>query len=108
MHRSSTMKRDIRYLEEYLDEGENVRALSRAAMDGKNGVLALTDRRVLVVFHGMLHRKEDELPLEEIKSVECEHGMVLSNVKIGAEHLHQLGNNKKDAERTVYELERAE
>jgi Bacterial PH domain len=102
------MKRDIRYLEEYLEGGENVRALSRAAMDGKNGVLALTDRRVLVVFHGMLD-EEDELPPEEIKSVECEHGMVLSNVKIGAEHLHRFGNvNKKDPERTVYEIERAE
>jgi hypothetical protein len=79
---ASTMKGDVRHLEEYLDEGEDVRALLRAVMDGKNGVLALTDRRVLVVFHGMLHQNEDELAL----SVECDHGMVLSNVKIGAEH----------------------
>lgn len=102
---TSTMKGDVRHLEEYLDEGEDVRALLPAVMDGENGVLALTDRRVLVVFHGMLHQNEDELAL----SVECDHGMVLSNVKIGPEHRQLLGNvNKQDAERTVYEIERAE
>jgi hypothetical protein len=108
------MKGVVRHLGEYLDEGENVRALAAAAQDteavGGSAVLALTNRRVLFFGAAPLRKAKvhDQVPLAEIKSVDYEHNYYGStSVRIRGERLHRFSVPRKDAARIVHDIEQA-
>ncbi len=63
-------KREIRRLHEHLNEGETVRLLAQGTYDEKQGLVALTDQRLLFVFHGLMGQAQEDFPLHLITSVQ--------------------------------------
>lgn len=76
--------REIRELEGVLHPEENVSRLARASREGKNGLLVLTDRRV-VWFHASIGRRDVlEQTYERISSVEASRKMMSATLAINA------------------------
>jgi Bacterial PH domain len=48
------------------------------------GIVVLTDRRVLFFFHGPLSQREEDFPLRSIVSVQTNTGMVTGEIRIFA------------------------
>ncbi len=100
--------KEIKKLPEHLHPGEEVHELSVGARESEEspgfGVLALTDRRVLFVFDGLVFDDRAELPLERIDSVWFEHdgGLDGSKVRVrstGREEIDVKGMEGGDAQR---------
>jgi hypothetical protein len=62
-------KREIKHLTEHLLSGEAVRAIAQGTYLKKQGVITLTDRRVLFLFHGFTGTAKEDFPLSRIVSV---------------------------------------
>jgi hypothetical protein len=62
-------KREIKHLTEHLLPGEVVRAIAQGTYREKQGVITLTDRRVLFLFHGFIGTAKEDFPLSRIASV---------------------------------------
>ncbi|MDB4872831.1 MAG: hypothetical protein JWL97_3835, partial [Gemmatimonadales bacterium] len=62
-------KREIKHLTEHLLSGEVVRAIAQGTYREKQGVITLTDRRVLFLFHGFTGSAKEDFPLSRIVSV---------------------------------------
>lgn len=62
-------KRDIRALQRYLLQGELVRELTIASKDDKQGVLALTNQRLIYLFEGFVNGDVEDLPLGNTTAV---------------------------------------
>ena len=63
--------RELRTLPALLGEDERVLDLTQGEHDGSRGLIAVTDRRVMFVDDGIVRTRVEELPHEEIASVEC-------------------------------------
>ncbi|WAC68916.1 PH domain-containing protein [Microbacterium sp. SL75] len=79
---SGFVKRDLAHLESNLAEGETVSLILSGTYDNQNGILALTDRRLLFLNHGLLSQRSEDFPLEKVSSVQFKAGMVLGEVTI--------------------------
>lgn len=77
-------KREIRHLESHLWEGETVEMLA-AGMYGKgNGLLALTDQRLIFLLHGWIHQQLEDFPISRISSVQWSAGLALGTLTVYA------------------------
>jgi hypothetical protein len=78
-------KREIKKLHEHLHQGEQVVNLAAGTYDGKQGIVALTDQRLLFVFHGLTgHAVEDFPLLEGLTNVQTKAGMVSGDLTVYA------------------------
>ena len=98
------MKRELRHLEEYLEDGETVRELTGGLVKNRgNGLLALTDRRVVFIFRGLVNSGLEEFRLNQLTSISMTGGLMWATINLtvaGATQSIQ-SVDKADANRMV-------
>jgi hypothetical protein len=75
-------KNEIRHLEEYLEPGEVVSEIAGGRFGKGNGLLALTDRRVVFVFHGAVRKELEEFRLAVLTSVASSGGIMWASISL--------------------------
>lgn len=76
------VRREMKKLPELLGEGEDVLNLARGEYDGNEGLIILTDRRVMFVEQGMIRHNFEDFPYDKITSVKTETGMRSGKITI--------------------------
>ena len=77
-------KREIKKLHEHLHEGELVRYIAQGTYDGNQGIVVLTDERLLFVFHGHMSQAVEDFPLDKITSVQTKAGFASGDLTVYA------------------------
>ncbi|MFE0651352.1 PH domain-containing protein [Streptomyces sp. NPDC059534] len=77
-------KREIEHLPSVLWEGETVDMLATGLYGGGNGLVVLTDRRLIFFKHGMMSQKLEDFPFSRISSVEWSGGMLMGTLTVYA------------------------
>ena len=75
LSRARMVRRELRKLPSILGEGEQALNLARGEYDGKEGLLAVTDRRVIFLEEGMIRHRLEDFPYDKISSVQTKTGM---------------------------------
>ncbi|WP_167837763.1 PH domain-containing protein [Nocardia altamirensis] len=75
---------EIRNLGEHLRAEETVRFIAQGTYEGDEGIVVLTDQRVLFFFHGMIRKRLEDFPLRTISSVQTSSGRRTGELKIFA------------------------
>ncbi len=110
VHYATAMRGDARHLEAWLEAGEEVREVTGAELEGHlgTGVLALTDRRLLFGFHGLVREAHADLPLTDITSVQVIRGLASAKLSFEGPHPLSFDNvDKVDADRFANATRRA-
>ena len=83
---SSTIgaKREIQRLPEVLWEGETVEILATGVYGKGNGLLAMTNKRLIFYFNGVLSQKVEDFPYSRISSVQWSGGMLMGTLTVFA------------------------
>ncbi|WP_051814890.1 PH domain-containing protein [Streptomyces iakyrus] len=83
---SSTVgaKREIQRLPEVLWEGETVEMLATGVYGKGNGLLAMTNHRLIFYFHGVMSQKVEDFPYNRISSVQWSGGMLMGTLTVFA------------------------
>lgn len=77
-----TVRKQLSHLPDMLIENEQVLVFCYGFMDWKNGLVVLTDRRIMFLFKGILSSKLTSIPISRINSLSGETGMVLGKIII--------------------------
>ncbi|MEU4414861.1 SHOCT domain-containing protein [Nocardia salmonicida] len=77
-------KREINHLHEHLLPGETVEHLAKGKYESELGIVALTNQRLLFVFHGVIRSRTEDFPIPVISSVQSKSGFVFSEMTIHA------------------------
>jgi len=96
---SSTMgvKREIQKLPEVLWEGEQVDSLASGLYGGGNGLVVMTNMRLVFLKHGMLKQTVEDFPYGKISSVQWQGGMVMGTLTVFASgNKAEIKNMPKD------------
>ena len=75
-------KRELKQLAGHLYEGETVRFIAQGTYQDDQGIVVLTDGRLLFLFHGVMRQAKEDFPLRLISSVQTESGMVTGELRI--------------------------
>jgi hypothetical protein len=75
-------KRELKQLAGHLHEGETVRFIAQGTYENDQGILALTDVRLLFLFHGMMRQRKEDFPLRLISSVQTKSGWGTGEMKV--------------------------
>ncbi len=78
------VKKELRNLPGLLHASEDVVNLARGSYDGKQGLVVVTDRRVMFLSEGIGRHKLEDFPYDKVSSVQSEKGMVNGGLKIFA------------------------
>lgn len=83
---SSTVgaKREIQRLPEVRWEGETVELLATGVYGKGNGLLAMTNQRLIFYFHGVMSQKVEDFPYNRISSVQWSGGMLMGTLTVFA------------------------
>ncbi|MER7403425.1 PH domain-containing protein [Streptomyces sp. NPDC000070] len=83
---SSTVgaKREIQRLPEVLWEGETVELLATGVYGKGNGLLAMTNQRLIFYFHGVMSQKVEDFPYSRISSVQWSGGILMGTLTVFA------------------------
>jgi Bacterial PH domain/Short C-terminal domain len=74
--------KELKTLPTHLQEGEQVLNLSGGMYDGANGLVVLTDRRVIFFSAGMLKTHFEDFPYSKISSVQHRGAMMFGEITI--------------------------
>jgi hypothetical protein len=74
--------REIKKLVEHLWEGERVERMTTGYYGNGNGLIVLTDRRLLFIQDGMLSHKTEDFPLDKLSSVQWSSGIALGSITV--------------------------
>ncbi|MCI3274513.1 PH domain-containing protein [Streptomyces cylindrosporus] len=77
-------KREIQKLPEVLWEGETVEMLATGVYGKGNGLLAMTNQRLVFYFHGVMSQKVEDFPYSRISSVQWSGGMLMGTLTVFA------------------------
>jgi hypothetical protein len=77
-------KREIKNLHEHLHEREQVLVMGAGTYEQKQGIVALTDQRLLFVFHGMLGHAVEDFPLDRLENVQTKVGMTSGDLTVSS------------------------
>lgn len=96
-------KRELKALEDELSNDEAVQHLAGGTYQDRNGLIALTDKRVLFFHRGFLKSTTEDFPLAKITSVQHESGMLMSKitVAVSSREVEIKNVEKVDAKRMV-------
>lgn len=75
-------KRELKKLVEHLHEGETVRFIAQGTYESNQGILVLTDVRLLFLFHGLMSQVKEDFPLRLISSVKTKAGLVTGEMQV--------------------------
>lgn len=81
-------KREIKNLERHLLEREQVEELAQGTFTQNQGIVVLTNQRLLFLFHGFVNKRTEEFSLEAITAVE-----ISKSLNIGTLRLRMAGNS---------------
>lgn len=76
--------REIKRLHDYLWEGETVEQMTTGMYGKGNGLVVLTDRRLLFVQDGVLSKTTEDFPIDKVSSVQWTSGMLTGDIVIFA------------------------
>jgi hypothetical protein len=76
--------REIKKLHQHLLADERVEMLAQGRYDGDQGLLALTDQRLIFVFHGVTRQRVEDFPLAVITSIQNTAGLVFGEISVHA------------------------
>jgi hypothetical protein len=76
--------REIKRLTQHLWEGETVERMTTGLYGKGNGLVVLTDRRLLFVHHGVMSQSTEDFPVEKVSSVQWNSGMLTGEIAIFA------------------------
>ncbi|TXS13955.1 hypothetical protein EAO70_20395 [Streptomyces sp. adm13(2018)] len=77
-------RREIENLPNVLWEGETVDMLASGIYGGGNGLVALTNQRLVFFKHGMMSQKLEDFPLSNISSVQWSAGLLMGTLSVFA------------------------
>jgi hypothetical protein len=77
-------KREIQRLPEVLWEGETVEILATGVYGKGNGLLAMTNQRLVFYFHGVMSQKVEDFPYSRISSVQWSGGVLMGTLTVFA------------------------
>ncbi|MDL5202468.1 PH domain-containing protein [Streptomyces sp. ALI-76-A] len=77
-------KREIQRLPGVLWEGETVELLATGVYGKGNGLLAMTNQRLVFYFHGVMSQKVEDFPYGRITSVQWSGGMLMGTLTVFA------------------------
>ena len=77
-----TVRKQLHHLPDMLMENEQVLVFCYGLTDWKNGLVVLTDRRIMFLFKGILSSKLTSIPIARINSLSGETGMVRGKIII--------------------------
>jgi hypothetical protein len=69
------VRREMKKLPELLAVDEDAVNLARGEYDGKEGLIVVTDRRIMFVEQGMIRHNFEDFPYEKVNNVKTESGM---------------------------------
>ncbi|MDV5145921.1 PH domain-containing protein [Streptomyces sp. SBC-4] len=75
-------RREIENLPSVLWEGETVDMLATGLYGGGNGLVALTNLRLIFFKHGIMSQKLEDFPLSNISSVQWSAGMLMGTLSV--------------------------
>ncbi|RMH46002.1 MAG: hypothetical protein D6694_03970 [Gammaproteobacteria bacterium] len=76
-------KKELHYLPEILQDGEQILAFTSGMMDGNTWLITLTDRRVIFLDKGMIYGlKQESIPLNRINAVSGTTGLLFGKIII--------------------------
>lgn len=75
-------KREIQRLPEVLWEGEAVEMLATGLYGKGNGLLAMTNQRLVFYFNGLMSQKVEDFPYSRISSVQWSGGMLMGTLTV--------------------------
>lgn len=75
-------KRELKNLASHLHDGETVRRIAQGTYENNQGILVLTDVRLLFLFHGIVGQAKEDFPLKLISSVQTKKGFASGELKI--------------------------
>lgn len=78
------LKKELRTLPGHLHEDEEVLNLSSGMYDGANGLIVLTDRRIIFLSAGALKSRFEDFPYSKVSSVQHSAGMMFGELIIFA------------------------
>jgi hypothetical protein len=85
-------KREVRKLPEYLLEGETVRHLAQGSYMSGQGLIVLTDQRLLFVYDGWTSQGSKDFPLNKLRSVQTTFKLGVGTLLLSAESGSLLGH----------------
>ena len=77
-----TVRKQLHHLPDALMENERVLVFCYGYTDWKNGLVVLTDRRIMFLFKGIFSSKLTSIPIARINSLSGETGMVRGKIII--------------------------
>ena len=69
------VRRELKKLPDMLEDGKQVLNLARGEYDGREGLMAVTDRRILFLEQGMVRHRFEDFSYDRINSVRTSTGM---------------------------------
>ena len=81
-------KREIKKLHEHLYEGEIVEYIAQGTYAGNQGIVVLTNGRMLFLFHGLMNQTLEDFPYKSLSSVQSKAGLATGELAV-----HASGNN---------------
>jgi Bacterial PH domain len=76
------LRREIGNLAHLLPEGEEIVHMAQGRHGGATGLIVVTDRRLLFIEQGLSHRRVEDYPFAEIRSVQVDVSVVASELTI--------------------------
>lgn len=75
-------KREINHLPEVLWEGETVEMLATGVYGKGNGLLAMTNTRLIFLKHGVMSQQVEDFPYGKVSSVQWSGGMFMGTLSV--------------------------
>lgn len=103
------VRKELKTLPSYLNEGEHIAHLTSGSYNGKAGLIVATDRRVLFLSAGVMGSQFEDIPLSKITSVQQSSAMLSASLVVHASGTKVEISNviPKDAAKTLAEYVRA-
>lgn len=95
------VRKELARLPTMLGDREQVENLAGGRYDGRNGLVVLTDRRVMFVEEGMMRSKLEDFPYERVSSVQTEKTMMAGKLVIFVSGNKAVIDNVLPKERAV-------
>jgi len=78
------VRREVRNLAGTIHPGEQLLAIAQGRYEGKQGLLAVTDRRLIFLEQGMIRRKQQDFPYDRVSSIGSKRGLAFGTLTIHA------------------------
>ncbi|MCZ4611602.1 PH domain-containing protein [Streptomyces sp. Lzd4kr] len=101
-------KREIQHLPEVLWEGETVQMLATGVYGKGNGLVAMTNQRLVFLKHGVMSQQLEDFPYGRISSVQWSGGMITGTLAVFASgNKAEIKQMPKDAGKALADALRA-